>query len=397
MESTQPREPYRILFFISSFRGVNSGFGGHYRSLRAIAEHLSKCWPQVTSKIVVLGDIPTSAFDGATVEVVQVSTTGKSFVGFAREVLNVARAFAPTHIHSISINAHALGRWAARVTGAKRYMTHPGGPNPARYVPYSPDIVCFSEENRSFFAGLSKLRSSRVHLIPQRVSQGAIDRVRMADLRARVGHDRIIILRIARVGLLHESSIMQTLNLAAQLRGNGLDASAVVVGSKEDVDVARRVSAAAGPADLITHDRYFTDNAAELIPIAHGVVGTGRGIVEAALHGKTLFCPLQDAELPVLVTRENYPGLLATNFSARSVIADRSAPSLDKVLAAINLDENVAARLIARELNLDEAVGDYAALYDAPQPRRERLLDLIVHTAWIHLYRLPKNARRSAA
>lgn len=387
---------YRILFLISSFRGINTGSGGHYRSLRSLVEQLTMSWPDAKIRVLVYGDLPTDIYDNLPAEVESIDTTGQRFLSYSRQVLEAGRRFAPTHVHSFEKNAHLHGRWIARREGAKCYLTYPGGPNPRNYFPYAPDVVCFSAENRDYFSGLRKLKSARLHLIPQRVLATRPDNARIAALRAEVG-DRDILLRIARIGQLHRTSILQTLALARELRGAGHNVSAVIVGVLEHPEVLAEVEEAAHEDDLVTTRPLYTSNAAELIPVAQAVVGAGRGIVEAALHGKTVFSPLQDSPLPVLITPSNWKHLQKYNFSGRSVLPADLIPDLSQAARAFAAGTSDGSNVLAGELGIERAVPRYQELYEANQSRRPHPFDFALHAAWVLAFYLPLSRRRGGS
>ena len=118
--------------------------------------------------------------------------------------------------------------------------------------------------------------------------------------------------------------------------------------------------------------------ASELIGLADAVVGTGRTLVEAALCKKVLFVPIAGAELPTLVTPENWQQLAFYNFSERSKLPVVS--TMREAVEAIRGGNTVAAEEISGELGLDAAVDAYRGLYTLGSLRSVSMWDRLVAT-----------------
>lgn len=371
--------PRRLLFIISAYSSSNTGNGGHYYSLRELSTTFASAWPETVVQILCIGDIDPPPLRDCAVAVTRVSFAGVSPMQFVRAVIRSGVEFGPSHVHSFDNKSHFFGRMIARQADAKVYLTKPGGPNPGPYFPYAPDVICFSRENLDNLAPRPWLSGARFHFIPQRVSKPRPDALRVAELSQLVGEGPIL-LRICRIGGYYRAAMKQTLALGRLLRSHDIPTKTVILGTLEDKSVLDELQAMATPEDYFITDPRFTRNAAELIPIAQAVVGTGRGLVEAALLGKPVFTPLASSETPVLVTPENWRELAATNFSERNQLTS-GVPSLEETLATFATGQSNGSAEVAAEMGLDAALVKYLNIYSAPQSLRYKPVDLALNSA----------------
>lgn len=372
--------PSRVLLIISCFSGVSTGQGGFYYTVRDLALAFSSSWPTATIQVLVVGDVFPLPLRDDRLRVAQVDFSGKSIGRFTREVLLFGDEFSPTHVHSFDNKSHFFGRWIARRTTAKVFLTRPGGPNSKVFFPYAPHIVCFSEENLNHLSSRRNLRSTDFHLLPQRVAIPPQDVERMDELRRIIGDD-LILLRICRIGTYYRKSILQTLALAQEARAAGLALSAVIIGVVQDEAVHAEIQTLKSHEDFVITDPHFTVNASRLISVAQAVVGTGRSLVEAALLGKVLLTPLSDSDKPVLVTEENWRELASTNFSERNRLGGDRIPSFSQTIDTIISGDKAAAVAIASEMGIDAAIPAYENIYNMSQHGKPRPVDFALNSA----------------
>lgn len=369
----------RLLFVISSYSAVNTGQGGHYYSVRDVARAVAMANPDWSVEILSLGDIFPKPLQGGQVPVTHIDFSSRSTADFVSSVLAFGDKFMPTHVHAFDNKSYFFARWIARRSSAKRYVTKPGGPNAGRYFPKVPDVICFSNENLFDLRSRRRLRSTRLHYLPQRMLEPRVDVRRVSFLRDKIGESAVL-LRICRIGSYYRQSLLQTLNLARVLRGSGLDVSAVIVGVVEDSAVLAELHGELSEHDHVFTDEHLTRNASELLPAAHAVVGTGRGLVEAAMAGRVLFTPLAGAELPVLLSRDNWEELAATNFSERNVLTKSEPPPLLDVISQMREPVDIVANEIASHYSLDGAMASYREVYAATQPKERASIDFLLNS-----------------
>lgn len=372
------RQKRRILFVISCFRVSNTGNGGHYHSLRTVAEALAQTGEDV--RIVSVGDFAPPAMQGVAVDYRHIGA-GRFGVQAAATLFDPS----PTHVHAFDRRAVFFARAFAKRHHANLYVTKPGGPNKT-YHPFAEDIFTFSRENLDWLQADPRLGSARLHFAPQRVAPALIDEDRLAKLRTIYPYSGVTVLRIARIGPYYRRSIDMTLALAGSLRDQGHQARALIIGTPDHSGtVAELESSVTGP-DIVCTSPEFTKLAARLLPIADLVVGTGRGLMEAMIAGIPTLCPVSDRTRPILVTAENLDRLQATNFSERSLSTPADDDGLEAVARLLghtpNWNDAVECSRSIASSNFDvrAALPIYRLAYEAPQVGRRTLLDTVVLT-----------------
>lgn len=307
----------RILYVISAYSGSTTGKGGHYYSARDIAAALQAGWSGARLRMLVLGDLLPVAISDSAVPYLHVSPAGKGLLDYCREVLASADDFDPTIVHAYDNKSYFFARLLARRHGAKRFLTKPAGPDPGVTFPHCPDVVFFSEENLAAIRSARWRRTTRLHFIPNRVAFPEPDPERIAALRERIGPGDIL-LRICRIGEYHRGSIEQTLALAKLMRAEGIPVRAVIIGALESQAVFDGLRALAEEGDVLLTEPSFAAESAALLDAATYVVGTGRGVVEAAMRRRIVFVPVAGSDVPALVTPSGWRALSWANFSART-------------------------------------------------------------------------------
>lgn len=399
-DSRQPmslQHESRILYIISCYSGVSVGNGGHYYSLREISTTISKFIPGTRVEILVLGDLFPSPLKGLDVPVTHINFIGSLPTTFLKRIMLFGKEFNPTHVHCFDNKSYFFGWLIADATNAKRFLTKPGGPNPKFFFPYCPSIICFSQENQQYLCSLPRLKGARIELLPQRVSKPTVYIERISRLRELVG-DGPVILRICRIGRYYEQSIRQTVNLVRALKSSDFEVSAVIVGTPESTEALAAFKEYAGDDAMFVTDISFTHLAASLLPIAIGVVGTGRNLIEAALLDIPVFTPIHGNELPTLVTIENLEQLAKTNFSERNSLPN-SPPSLADAKRALLERDISACRVIQRDYSLHSALPKYREIYSCPQRMPRRLGDFLINSLSAvvpYALTLASHAKRSA-
>ena len=377
----------RILFVISAYSGSTTGNGGHYCSARDIAATLQASWPGAQLRILVLGDLVPAAIRNGTVPYTHISPAGRGLLQYCREVIASTDDFAPTIVHAYDNKSYFFARQIARRHRAKRFLTKPAGPGPGITFPYCPDVVCFSEENLAVLRSRRRLKPMRLHYIPERVTPPAPDHERIAALREKIGPGDIL-LRICRIGDYHRGSVEQTLALARAMRAEGVQARAVVVGALESQAVLDSLRARAGDGDVLLTEPAFAAESAALLDAATYVVGTGRGVVEAAMRRRIVFVPVAGAGMPALVTPAGWRSLAWANFSARTVRPAAAGVDDFSVLQELlpggrkaeEFRDELAAALTAA-YGPGAIPGKYEELYSNPQdPRALEPVDRAVNS-----------------
>lgn len=364
----------RILYVIVS-RGA--GTGGHHISLRDLATRMRA---HADVHIAAVAVRPPPALDGVPGvrwlphSPWRVDRTMAGLVSLCRELR-------PTVIHSYDGYALRMARVLSVLFDVPLVHTQCGGPTAKRHVPRAPDVVVFSTENLRGMSEQLRMRRCRLHHIPNRVEPVTPDPARVEALRAHLGlaPDDLVVMRVNRFVAPYEPVMRQTLALAERLRLAGLPARAVLLGSEDQPQTVARIAALAGASDRLVHDPRYTRRAAELLPLGDLVVGTGRGLMEAASLARPIFASVAGRTLPALVDEDTLEPLFDANFSPRAVLPDDDEALAARALAVAGdparraLAGAWARRTFETRFDVAAAVTRHLAIYAnaEPWPRAE--------------------------
>lgn len=348
MNQGQGQARPRVLYVITS-RG--KGTGGHHFSLRDLTARMRA---HADVHIAVVADRFPPSLEGVpdTTWLPWGALRGTATLG---GLLGLVRRFRPTHLHSYDPLALQLTRLVSLWTRLPLVHTTCGGPTPRRNVPRNRDVILFSEENRSALAANPRMAGCRLHLIASRVNPVQVDPARVEALRAHLAlrPDEQVVLRINRFVHNYLPAMEQALALGRLMREGGQPTRVVLLGSIGDADVASALAERAEAGVSLVHDATFTHNAAALLPIADVVLGTGRGLMEAACLGRVVFAPVADRQMPALLAADTVDALAHANFSPRARLPDAldDAALRERARAVLtNPDARRAAGAAARYL-----------------------------------------------
>jgi len=365
----------RVTFVITSRA---QGTGGHMHSLRDVTDALID---HVDARIVCVCSSPPPALKGARAPVTFIDYRAAQTPRVVADLRRALRANAAEWVHAFDPLALKLALPAADALSLRVVLTLCGGPTPRRDLPAVDDIILFSNENLRGLQSNPRMRGARLRLVPNRVrgvdvTAEAATR-RGAALRAHLGWspETLLLLRINRMSPVYAPVMHQTLALARALRARGLPVRAALVGSPNDPQVVDEVTRLAGDEDSVVTAPEFTHRAAELTPTADAVVGTGRGLMEAASAGRPLFTPIAGHALPALLDANNFEALHDTNFSPRNRLETSDAALLEAADAALRTAEARAAsgafsrHVFETRFDVRAAIVPYLEVY-ASAPRR---------------------------
>lgn len=384
----------RLLLIASLISDRTSGLGGHYSSVRDLSAAFADAWPDADVEVLTIGNVRPLVLADDNLRSRHITTNDRSLLSTVRAVLRFSGEYRPTHVHAFDNKSFVFARLIAWQLDAKIYITRPGGPNPTRYFPSAPDIICFSAENHRYLRRLRKHVSSEVHLIPQRIIEPKWDDDRISDLKRRAG-GLPILLRVARLTRFNETSIRQTIELSRTLSRHDVEHSLVIVGSPNDTALVADLAAQLREQDVLLTEREFTVGAEHLTRAARGVVGSGRTLIEAAMAGAVLYAPLSGRKAPTLVTRLNWRILAEKNFSSRSKLDEDAISSPDEAVSAFTAGANDVASEIASEMAISTPiVNRYREIYESDQKRHAHPLDFVLNcfsliVSYVRTVRLP--------
>lgn len=370
--------------------GDRAGIGGHLYTIQTMVEALAS---RIECVVVSLGGATSPGFEALTCAKHRLAF-GRGLFRFAELARFQELVFKekPDVIHAFDPLSCAFARVAARRARCGLLLTLCGGPNPSGRFPFSyypqvPRLVVFSAENEAFFRSRRRWRETKIWRIPNRVNEVQIDARKIAALRARLDPARKVLLRVGRISSTYGKTAEMSIRLAKRLAADGVSIQVVFLGVVQDVRAEAAIRRDLDGHGVIVSDPDLVARASAVLDVADMIVGTGRGLMEAASRGRVLLVPARTGVLPALVTEANWRGIFESNFSERSEIVswdeERNYLEIKKALLDSECWKAHSAfsrTLFESQFSLAQALPDYLALYEeARQPERGRYVDLAVH------------------
>lgn len=299
-----------ILFFISCFKNINTGAGGHYYSLLQMKRTLKK-----DSKLVVFGDFMPQVYEAE--DVIFIKTSKRNLLRADIGALEQLQSVEIVHVYDIDVAL--IGSKVAVKFNVPLVCTKPGGPPIKKWSIAFQNQIVFHPFDHHYFKSRGPFAPQHLCMIPNRVSW---PKSRPGDRPSPfpiLGEEVVKLLRVARIGETYKHSILQSIQLADKINEEYGPCALALVGKIEDRHVFDEIQAlvADKPYIDIHTDKEYTLNASELIPYADVVIGTGRGLIEGLSYGKLLFFPVKDESLPCFMNAESYQEAFYHNFSQR--------------------------------------------------------------------------------
>lgn len=302
-----------ILFFISCFKQVNTGAGGHYYSLMQMATALD-----LENRIVVVGDFFPPAYMGSDVEYID-----GGYDSLPDRLPESIFQNKISLVHAYDTRSAVTASQVASACGVPLVVTKPGGPPQKGCTVYFKNQIVFHGHDYDLFDRKKIDRPRNLACIPNRVLLERHDDA--ADRKnpfSQCNGDCLKILRIARIGEIYLDSILQSIHLVERVREAGIDAVLAIIGTVQDDKAFERIEQLVTGEGKETYVKLlsspeYTVNAAELIPFADVVVGTGRSFMEGMANGKLMFFPVKEEALPCFLTEGTYQEAFYHNFSPR--------------------------------------------------------------------------------
>lgn len=374
--------------------GDATGIGGHIYSVQALIRALA---PTIDCRTVILGGAPCPALEALPWRPLQIPFQGNRLrLRELARFMDHVRQEKPDVIHAFEPTTCAFARVAAGRLGCGLVYTKCGGPNPLHRFPWSyfprvPRLIVFSRENEDYFKERRDFRHARIWRIPNRVNEVEPDADKVAALRARLDPARPVILRVGRISPSYEKTAASSIRLVQRLAADGIPVQLVFLGAVHDADAEKRIRDALGEHGVVVSDPEWVGQASALLDAGDLIVGTGRGLMEAAARRRVLLAPTRSGQLPALVNERNWQALFDANFSERSEIPAWDEAQNYADIQRVLTDPEYRLRLatFGRELYekhfaLSGAVDLYRSIYaEAAHPGRRRIVDGLQNWAWM--------------
>lgn len=271
------------------------------------------------------------------------------------------------------------------------YILNVAGHLPKKFYPHANSLILYSLEDKEFFESKKSFNKSKIYLIPNRVNEKKLEQsdTNVNTIKNILPKGTTVFLRIARIGVSYKESILQAINLVADLNKKGIPSTLVVIGVVEDFGIYSLLQEKAGDNALFFTKSEFTINASKNISVADFVVGTGRGFMEAALLGKPVLAPTRNRSYPELVDFNNFNLIFKTNFSQRYLSDNDDGVLFNKALNAINefkLGKEINIQKIAQEnFSSSGLLKKYKIVYEESSKLKSMKEALL---SYAHLYKI---------
>ena len=386
MKNISLPENLKVCFFIGT---LGHGRGGHFWSLKTTVEALSR---RINCLVIDIGRQPSPVIASAAVRSYHVYFTGLNIISTVRRISGIISREEIKLLNVYDSRIFFLARLISIIHRLPLIRTKCGGPSPGKFFPYADYQVIYSMEDKKYFSASKKFSKTQTYLIPNRITRMRCDVARISEFCDRLGPAKITFLRIARFSPHYRNSMIQSINLVRKLNRDGHACRLAIIGTPEDQEMVDEISRHQNEEIRIFTGDEFTLNAGELIDIADFVVGTGRGLMEAASLGKVILTPLREGEYPLLITGETFNRVFATNFSPRNKIDDYDQESNYRLIARAMEDKNYRNELSQQAneyfeefFNIDNVVGKYESIFKAVVFKRKLHLFDLALSAYISL------------
>ena len=299
--------------------------------------------------------------------------------------MNVKNNFRPDIYHCFDISSYNIIRLFISSETKRLIVTKCGGPNPKKY-PHITNIVLFSLEDLEWFKKNNKYKNTYISFIPNRIN---LDSLGLESHPIDICDDYFIFLRICRFNSVYEKSINDSFRLIEYLYSHNINnVRLYVIGVIENYELFELLNnhelVKKGLVSLLT-DREYTSEASKMLYLASAVIGTGRGLMEAASLSIPVLAINAKGNIPVLLDETNFEDAFITNFSTRNVFRtydeDLNLGNIIRLITDHNYYDQMSQyskNIFEDYFDIDKAEEKYNQLYhNARYGKRRILCDLL--------------------
>lgn len=354
----------KIMYMITT---LGHGRGGHFYDLNVISNAMKK---DNDVLIINIGLNNSPIIDELDIKTYNIYFNGLNIYKVIQELLIIWEKEKPSHIHSFDIQSLSIGKIISFLKKAPIIFSKCGGPNPNGYYPNCNNIIVMSYENLEFFKKNKNYSNSEIVYLPNRSSSFKSNQDSIEKIKDMAGGHQIFI-RISRITQHYRGTFIQTIDLAKKLETKGIKIKFFIIGviqSKELYsELLERITT--NNIIILTDDEY-TLNASKIIEAADFIIGTGRGIMEAASKNKILLTPMKNATYPVLINKDNFEELYQTNFSPRNKLNNYNENQNINDIQELIINNNKKVKheefiksIYKKEFDIETIVPDYIEFY----------------------------------
>ncbi len=364
----------KILFFISVH---GHGRGGHFHSLNHISMKIGE---EHDVKIISFGPGKSDIIESNPHFLRHINFKGLDFFKLRKIIKQETRIFNPDIFHCFDVGSYNIIRLIIPSNKNILVLNKCGGPNPIHF-PYVKNLILFSIENYEWFKKQSKFKSTNVRLIPNRVKSLQLN---TDFVPIEKNPEEFVFMRICRIGHMYKKSIQDSINLISKLlEANLINIKFYLIGVVQDPDVFEELKnhelVKSGHMIILT-ESLFTNEASKMLYLADAVIGTGRGLMEAASLGKPLLAINKNGGIPILLNEMNFNDAFKTNFSERNVFPKLNDDENIKSIAQIIYDKEsylansfFVTQSFEKYFSLEKAKEEYSVAYKQSKTSKRKL------------------------
>lgn len=365
----------KILYFISVH---GHGRGGHFHSLNHISKKIGE---EHDVKIISFGPGKSDIIESNTHFIRHIDFNGLNLIKLRKIIKHEILIFKPDIIHCFDVVCYNVVRLFITSRKFKIVLNKCGGANPTNF-PHVKNLILFSLENQEWFKNNSKFKNTNIHLIPNRVKPLQL-KPDFKPIEKNPGD--FIFMRICRIGLAYKKSIKDAINLISLLlKSNIPNVKLYIIGVVENNEVYEELKnntlVNSGHIVFLTEEEY-THEASKMLYLADVVIGTGRGLMEAASLGKPLLAIDKNGKIPVLLNDLNFNDAFKTNFSERNIFYKfNNEDNIKSILQLINdkdcykANSSFVLHSFKEYFSLEKAKEAYSAAYNESKTSKRKLI-----------------------
>ena len=393
-----------IFYLIGSFKGINSGKGGHHYSLMHIADAISNA---KNVAIINVGDFEADALNEWTGKIYYIESSLFKTNRAVKQICQLCTQYNPEALHAFDRTSAYLARCVSSQVKIPWLLTKPGGINPSyrkrfinasAYYPCAAVQTVFHKDDYDWFRK-RRYQPKILELIPARVRVNFSKRKGFHDINSFFADSEFKIMRIARFSNLHYLSIYQSINLAKKINHFGIKAKLAVIGTLESEELYQQLSDISGEEIRFFTDEKFTHKASDFLPLADIAIGAGRSFMEGCAAGCVMMAPVKGATYPALVDKENIDYFESFNFSNRVPKNEFVNPDRDieKYIKDIKYNKKLLSKNMKQEFvkRYDISIGylKYVNIYNQVKSMqcKDLFLDRIIHGMLMKYIHVRKN------
>lgn len=389
-----------IVYLISSYKGVNTGKGGHYYSVMTIAQEVAKVEDIL---LVNIGNFRASSLDNFNGKSIFIKHEFYNTLFVYFKLYKILKDKKIKAIHSFDKHSIFFGRCLSIKFKIPLICTKCGGPIYerrsnvfARYYPNIKNQTVFHNQDFEYFKKFKSIEnlqniSARVKFNKEKIKLSK-------EIENFYENTEFKLMRICRIGKFYFSTIESIINfLKKQLLINN-KSKLVIIGYLEDKKYLAHIEDILKKENLkdkvlILTDKFHTFESSGFLHYANIVLGTGRSFMEASSYGHVMLAPVQNNKYPCLATEFNIEQIESNNFSTRTPNTNQT-DFFNNELDWMKIINDEFSRLKYKKwileifnerYNIETSIVKYLKFYKLDN-YEEKKLDLVWNIFILHIY-----------